>query len=455
VSARRESIIRGILLAVVNRRFPRRSPMRARSLSPPLLVLLSLSSVVMAVLPPSAVAGEPATRSPSGAIDSVLLQWRAQLKGCGQPAAAELYRLRDVDALLHVAMFEAANSIARRYTPFVAMVEAPPGASPEAAVAQAAHDVLTAQCPQATAAVATALVISLAEVRDDMARAGGVEVGRKAAAAALEARAASGANGVDPYWPEPAPGVFAYPAVERGRLWAKMTPWVMKTPDELRPPPPPALDSEKFLRALEEVQRVGSRRSAVRTRMQSDIADFWGANDVRFVVRQLVGLPGRSLVEDARFLALAEMAWTDTFVSMMDAKYAYNFWRPVTAIRHYARVGAPRLGGVALAIGDKDWEPFVPNPPHPEYTCGHCMSAAAVAAVIEAEFGARMPEIVIDRDNVLTRRFTSARDYADEVAAARLYGGVHYSFSIDAGRRAGYDIGRLAVERWFRPLQAR
>lgn len=417
-------------------------------------VFFILASLLGAASPAVTNAAGLSARPASGAIDSVLLQWRAQLKGCGQPAAAELYRLRDVDALLHVAMFEAVNSIERRYTPFVALVEAAPGASPEAAAAQAAHDVLIAQCPQAAAAASAALSASLAEVRDDKARAAGVEVGRKAASAALKARASSGANGGDPYWPEPAPGLFAYPAVERGRLWSTMTPWVMKKPDELRPPPPPALDSEQFLHALEEIQRVGSRRSSVRTRTQSDIADFWGANDVRFVVRQLVGLPGRSLVQDARFLALAEMAWSDTFVSMMDAKYAYNFWRPVTAIRHYAKAGAPRLRGVALSIGDKDWEPFVPNPPHPEYTCGHCMSAAAVAAVIEAEFGAGMPEIVIDRDNVLTRRFTSARDYADEVAAARLYGGVHFSFSIDAGRRAGFDIGQLAVERWFRPLAA-
>ena len=109
---------------------------------------------------------------------------------------------------------------------------------------------LTAQCPQTAHSAASALTASLAEVRDEKSRTAGVEVGHKAAAASLKARASSGANGVDPYWPEPAPGAFAYPAVERGRLWAKMTPWVMKTPDELRPPPPPALDSEQFLRAL-------------------------------------------------------------------------------------------------------------------------------------------------------------------------------------------------------------
>lgn len=126
---------------------------------------------------------------------------------------------------------------------------------------------------------------------------------------------------------------------------------------------------------------------------------------------------------------------------MMDAKYAYYFWRPVTAIRHQAKTP-----------GDAEWEPLVPNPPHPEYTCGHCMSAAAVAAVIEAEFGARMPEIALDEPNTLTRRFTSAIDYADEVGMARLYGGVHYRSSIDAGRAAGLEIGRLAVRRHLTPL---
>jgi hypothetical protein len=136
---------------------------------------------------------------------------------------------------------------------------------------------------------------------------------------------------------------------------------------------------------------------------------------------------------------------------MMDAKYAYMFWRPVTAIRYFAKPGVPRPADPALAVGDAQWEPQYPNPPHPEYSCGHCMSAGAVAAVIDAEFGTRMPEIVLDQENTLSRRFTNALDYADEVAMARLYGGVHYRFSIDAGRAAGLEIGRLAVQRYFTP----
>jgi hypothetical protein len=187
----------------------------------------------VATAAPAAVA---VASKPSGVIDSVLLRWRAQLRGCGQSAAAELYTLRDVDALLHVAMFEAINSIERR----------------------------TAR--KTASAIAAALASSMADVRDPAARAGGAEAGRQAAAAVMQARIDSGANGVDPYWPEPAPGAFAYPATERGRLWAKMKPWVMTSPDELRPPPPPSLTSERSLRDIEEIQRVGARKAVERSR---------------------------------------------------------------------------------------------------------------------------------------------------------------------------------------------
>jgi hypothetical protein len=394
---------------------------------------------------------KPAT---SGVIDNVLLRWRPQPRGCGQSTAGELYTFRDVEGLMHVAMFEAINAIARRYMPFVATIAAPPGASEAAAASQAAHDVLVAQCPVGSATYAGVLASALSEVRDSTARHAGIAVGKQAAAAVLKARATSGANGVDPYWRAPAAGVFNNPAVERGRLWSKMTPWVLTSPDELRPSAPPALTSETWRRDLAEMQRVGGKRSSVRTRAQGDVAEFWGARDVRIVLRQLIGLPGRTLVQDARLLALAEMAWADTYIAMMDGKYAFNFWRPVTAIRYYAATPMPPSNDPLLAVGDANWEPLYPNPVHPEYPCGHCMSAGAVGAVLEAEFGRELPPIVFDQENALTRRFSSAIDYVNEVSMARLYGGVHYRFSIDVGRAMGLEIGRLAVQRRLRPLAA-
>ena len=145
--------------------------------------------------------------------------------------------------------------------------------------------------------------------------------------------------------------------------------------------------------------------------------------------------------------ALAEMAWVDSYVAMMDGKYAYNFWRPITAIRN------AQSDGNAATDPDADWEPLLGNtPPHPEYPCGHCLSAGAVGAVIEAEFGDDAPPIVLAEEDSQLRRFDTPREYIDDVSESRLLGGVHYRFSVDAGRDAGMALGKLAVARYFKPV---
>lgn len=402
--------------------------------------------LVHSVLAALALAGHaaPAAAAPA---DNVLLLWREQLARCGQRSYGEIYTMRDVDALVHVAMFEAVNAIARKYTPYVARIEAAPGSSMEAAAAQAAHDVLARTCTAQAAGFADVLRASLAAVPEAAAREGGVEVGRRAAAAVLEARAGSRANGADPYWTTTTAGTYVPTTAERGRLWSRMAPWVMRSPEEVRPAAPPALASADWRRDLEEVQRLGGQRSGARSRAQTDLAQFWGARDVRIVLRQVVGLPGRSLVDDARLLALAEMAWADSYVAMMDGKYAYSFWRPVTAIRHADAAGAASM--------DPAWEPLISTPPHPEYPCGHCLSAAAVGTVIALELGDRMPTIVFDQDNAMLRRYATAAEYIADVGESRILAGVHYRFSVDAGNVAGAAIGRLAHERYFRPVASR
>jgi hypothetical protein len=120
-------------------------------------------------------------------------------------------------------------------------------------------------------------------------------------------------------------------------VFAAQSPWIMKTPDEMRPVAPPDLKSEAWARDLNEVKRLGARKSKDRTAERTDVAQFWAGRSVRIVLNQLVGRPGRSLGDDARFLALAEMAWADSYVAMMDGKYHYQFWRPVTAIRRRQR----------------------------------------------------------------------------------------------------------------------
>ncbi len=377
----------------------------------------------------------------AGVVNNVLLHWRGQTDKCEEGIQ------NDDGAMVSVAMFEAVNAIAGKYTPYVAKLTAHGGSSMDAAASQAAHDVLVKICPDQKTAFEGALKTSLSLVKDTIARNNGISVGKQAAAAILQARASSRADIKDPVMTPAAAGVYV-PTIRRiGISWSQQTPWIMQKADELRPPPPPALTSETWRRDLAEIRDIGAKKAKGRSADQTDVGQFWAGRDVRIVLRQLVGLPGRSLVDDARFLALAEMAWADSYVAMMDGKYAYNFWRPVTALRNAS------MYAYDSTAGDGAWEPMVFTPAHPEYPCGHCLSAAAVGTVIAKEFGKDMPSIVLDHEKALLRRYHTADEYIDDVTESRIFAGVHYRFSADAGRNMGKRIGKLAVQRYFRPAR--
>ena len=375
-------------------------------------------------------------------VNSILLQWRAQAEKC-----EDSDRLDDV-TMVHVAMFEAVNSIARKYTPWKAMIPAAPGSSEVAAAAAAAHGVMVSVCPDMKSAYDGALKKSLALVKDSVSRENGAAVGRKAAEVVLAARANANSKGRDPFFTAAKPGVYVPTMRQVGMLFSKETPWVMTRPDELRPPAPPALGSATWVRDYNEIKKLGAKKSEARTDEQTAVAKFWANKDVRVVIPQLVGLPGRSLVDDARFLALTDMVWEDSYIAMMDGKYAHNYWRPVTAIR-----GAV-MDESDSTVADPNWEPMAGTPPHPEYPCGHCLSAGAVGTVIEREFGKNMPAIFLEQDSTLLLRYLDAQDYIDEVGESRILFGVHYRNSVDVGKAMGVSIGKLAVDRYFKPLKS-
>src|SRR5207247_6877718 len=141
-----------------------------------------------------------------------------------------------------------------------------------------------------------------------------------------------------------------------------------------------------------------------------------------------------SLCYNSCSLALVVIACAYSDVAMMDGKYAYNFWRPITAIRGVATDGNDETAA------DSTWEPLIGTPADPEYPCGHCMTAGAVGAVVEAEFGPTMPTVVIDEPGTYLRRWTSAKEFIDEVSEARIFGGVHYRNSVNVGRDMGVAI---------------
>jgi PAP2 superfamily len=160
--------------------------------------------------------------------------------------------------------------------------------------------------------------------------------------------------------------------------------------------------------------------------------------------------PGRSPVQNARLFALAEMAAADAYIAVFDAKYTYNFWRPITAIGN-----GDQHGGASAMMRVADWEPLVDTPLHPEYPCAHCITSAAIAAVLEAELGPSFPEVTMTSPTApgVVRRWTSGKVFTDEVSEARIYGGIHYRTSAIIGQTMGRQIGELAVKRYLTPVR--
>jgi hypothetical protein len=181
---------------------------------------------------------------------------------------------------------------------------------------------------------------------------------------------------------------------------------------------------------------------------QTEIARFWtvvGPASWDPVLRAPAASPGRTLPQNARLFALAEMA-ADAYIAVFDAKYAFNLWRPITAIRNGDTHGLTRVA---------TWEPLVDTPLHPEYPCAHCIVSAAIAAVLEAEFGRLLPEVTMKSPTApgVVRRWTSAKAFTDEVSAARISGGIHYRASTVVGQRMGSQIGEVAIQRSLKPLR--
>jgi PAP2 superfamily len=355
-------------------------------------------------------------------------------------------------ALVHAAIFDAVNAIEARYTPYKVKMTAPAGASPEAAAVAAAHAALVRLYPAQKAALAQAYAKSLGRIADGAAKTDGIAVGEKVGAEMVVLRANDGATAPNVYRPVTTPGVYVVTTLPVSSHWGKVTPWVLERASQFRPGPPPALTSGEWARDCTEVMDLGGKKSTVRTAEQTDIARFWtvvGPASWDPVLRAVAGAPGRTLAQNARLFALAEMAAADAYIAVFDAKYTYNLWRPITAIRN----GDAHGSGAMLRV--PDWEPLVDTPLHPEYPCAHCITSAAVAAVLEAEFGPSFPEVTMTSPTApgVVRRWTTPTAYTDEVSRARIYGGIHYRTSMVVGQSMGRQIGGHAVQRYFKPVR--
>ena len=397
------------------------------------------------------VAGTVFVLPACAAADSVT-EWNEKALACTLTAKQPSYVASRTMAMVHVAMFDAINSIEHGYTPYKVKASGPAGASGEAAGVAAAHAVLLKIFPEQSAALDAAYTASLARLPDGNGKAAGIAVGEKTAAEIISLRATDGADAPNEYRPVTAPSVYVVTILPVAANWGHVTPWIMERGSQFRPAAPPQLTSQKWVRDYNEIKDWGGNKSTLRTAGQTEIAGFWamvGPPSWEPIVRQLAASPGRTLLQNARLFALTEMAAADSYIAVFDAKYTYNFWRPITAIRN------SDLGGNDRTVRVADWEPLIDTPLHPEYPCAHCINSMAVATVLESEFGnGQIPVITMTSSTApgVVHRWSSIQEWTDEVAAARIYAGVHYRNSTVVGQEMGRKVGELAVSSYLRPL---
>jgi len=404
--------------------------------------------------------------SESGVVgEEVVMQWNRVLtetvRTPGAHPSATIFPMRSY-AMMHLAMFDAVNSIDGSYTPYLTDVPGSKNASMEAAAAQAAHDVLVGLYPSRAGIYDAELEISLDGIDKNRAQQG-IRVGEIAAANMLAARANDGWNATPPPYSLPldpgnwqlAPGntvvTFThYPAV---------LPFATTSSTQFAPNPPPAMTSDVYTRDFNEVKEIGSVTSATRTADQTLVARLWagvGTPTANFfawnnVARALSDSRGLSTVERARLFALFNIAFHDALQTSFASKFQHGLWRPVTAIRRADEDGNPSTSP------DAAWLSLIANPPYPTYAGNNATIGMAHATIFALVFG---------RDDIAyqhtwengpggtggaTRSYAGFAAMAQEQADARIYAGIHFRFDNVAGQSIGRNVANYVYQNFLIP----
>ncbi|MEG4588463.1 phosphatase PAP2 family protein [Microcoleus sp. MOSTC5] len=359
-------------------------------------------------------------------------------------------------AMVHAAIYDAVNSISKKYSPYRVNIDAPAGTSAEAATAAAAHRVLVSVYPAQTATFDEAYASSLAKITDGKAKQDGIALGQQVADQIISSRSTDGIAKVVQYTPKTDPGswVPTPPALAAALApqWAEVTPFAMTSGSQFRPPSPPALDSANYAEEVNYVKEIGKSDSLTRTPDQTAIAKFWANGAGTFtppghwnqIAQDASALAGNSLEDNARLFALLNIAEADAAISCWDAKYQYNFWRPVTAIRQADTDNNPNT------TADPLWTPLITTPPFPEYTSGHSTFSGAADAVMSSVFGSDFGFADRgDRTVNSLRTYENFSEAADESGISRLYGGIHFMSANVNGLSVGRNVGNYVVQNFL------
>ena len=401
------------------------------------------------VVPVLMLAAGLAIASPARA--DVVTEWNEIADG--MTAVAPPFKNR-IMAMVQVAVHDALNSIDQRYEGYLGLPSANSGASPGAAVAAAAYRVLLGVVPAQAAALGVIYNGKIAGLSCPLSHPTcineGIVAGEAAAFAMLSLRANDGsATPHLPYTLPAAPGVHQptppnFPAPQFAG-WAHVTPFVINSASQFRAEPSEIFDllGEVFTRDYNEVKRVGSANSEAngdRTADQSAFARFWASGGANFnaVTRIIVAGRGLDEWEHARLLALVNLALHDDTITIFDTKYAYNFWRPATAIRAGASDGNPATDP------DPNWVSYQVTPPYPDYTCGLPNNTGAALEVLRRYFGTDDIAYTFTVAGI-QRSFSSLSQAGAEAIDARVFGGMHFRTGCVVGLKQGEKVGRFII----------
>ena len=444
-------------------------------------VVLGLS-IGAAVMVPDA---HPATAESSGSTGDPVLAWNANageaaIAACLAPTDNPLHESR-MYAMMHVAVHDAVNAIERRSQPYAYHGAVVPGASVDAAVAAAAHDVLVPlllaipapfppACGQAGAASVEAdYAAALAAIPDGAAKSQGLALGRDAAAAILSLRADDGSDTpliVEDIPQGTEPGEYRFTPGTPFQFapgWSDVTPFVLRTSSQFRAAKPYKVTSKRYATDYEEVKQLGGdgvNTPSARTADETEIALFWlESSPLQWnrIARTVSNDAGLDAWENARLFGLLNLAMADGYISSFETKNHYNFWRPVTAIREGDNDGNRRTDG------DATWTPLVTTPPIPDHDSAHSVEGGAAAQVLMRFFGTdiigfetcslTLPAGQTCADTAPVRRsYTSFTEAADENGVSRILIGFHFRRAVDQGIEHGRRIADRTVNRFLRPV---
>jgi hypothetical protein len=357
-------------------------------------------------------------------------------------------------ALVNVSMSDAVNSVQNQYSRYTATELAiDPNTSAEAAAAAAAREILMRQYPGQKARIDAAFAETMQAIPDNPARVAGIALGEKVAASLFAERQSDATNAPDTYRPLTTPGVWVPTTPPLFPQYATAKPWGMDSASQFRPDPPPALNSALYARDYNETKEMGGVKSTKRTDAQSDAVRFWtqaNLNPAWFqAARQASARRGLSVAESARVFALLSMAFANCFIVDWDAKFQYNFWRPITAIRNGDQDGND------ATERDAGWQPLNATPMHPEYPSQAGINSGAARGVLEAVFGSGPEDFIATdiSDARLSRQFTSFAQMDQEHKEVRIWGGIHFRNSLEVGEGMGRKIADHLVANYMKPTR--